>query len=608
MDLIEKEQIVINNSPIPACVVGSSGVIKTASELMCNVFLYKDIEGANFFTLTGWKLQELNEAIDEGKEVIIGRNDKHFSLSVTQLEENREESIVFFEDVTEREVLRESLDNQRTAIIRIGIDNYEELISSVTTNSKKAVPAEIDRIVREWAEEHHTAITNTSEEDYILISSVKDVKDMVDESFSVLDKVRNIEAKIDFPISISIGVGISEESVIESKALARAAIELALGRGGDQAVVKNDSSTNFYGGTLQSMEKNNRGKSRVIAHALKRLIDDCNKVIIAGHKWPDMDSFGAALGAYRICEYLGKEVHIVLEDYNEALQVIYDHAIDTDEYSIIRNKKAMEIADENTLMFIVDNNRPTLVECPELLSVCSRKVIIDHHRVTDTPIEGATISYIESYASSTSELITEIIQYIAPKRIVTKFESEALLAGIMVDTNNYSVRSGVRTFEAAAWLKRSGADTTEVKKFFQTEITAFQAKAEAVANAEYTEQGIAYAMTESYSAEASIINAQVADELLSVKGIKASFVIGTNDEPRTIISARSLGDINVQTIMEKFGGGGHLTTAAAQLDGISPEEALEKIKTIVNQILEKEKEEDEVNVNVAGADEYITEI
>lgn len=599
MELIEQEKFIIDHIPAPACVVGSAGNLKYANELMSEVFLYKDIEGSNFFTLTGCKVMDIIETINGGEEVIIGRNDKYFSLSVEQIDEEREEAIVFFDDVTERENLREKLNDQRTAIIRIDIDNYEELISSVTTNSKKAVPAEIDRIVREWAEENHTAITNTSEEDYILISSVKDVSAMIEDSFSVLDKVRNIEAKIDFPISISIGVGISEVSVIESKALARAAIELALGRGGDQAVVKNDSSTKFYGGTLQSIEKNNRGKSRVIAHALKRLIDDSERVIIAGHKWPDMDSFGAALGAYRICEYLGKEVHIVLEDYNEALQVIYDHAIETDEYSIIRCKKAMEIADENTLLFIVDNNRPTLVECPELLSVCSRKVVIDHHRITDTPIEGATISYIESYASSTSELITEIIQYIAPKRIATKFESEALLAGIMVDTNNYSVRSGVRTFEAAAWLKRAGADTTEVKKFFQTEITAFQAKAEAVANAEYTEDGIAYAMTESYSAEATIINAQVADELLCVKGIKASFVIGTNDEPRTIISARSLGDINVQTIMEKFGGGGHLTTAAAQLDGISPEEALEKLKNIVNQILEKKKEEEVVVEKIA---------
>lgn len=593
MNSTEAENLIVHNIPIPACVVNSSGNIELANDLMSEVFLYKDIEGANFFTLTGKKISEVVLREEDDDEIIIGRNERHFALANMTVDEKSDRTVILFENVTEREELKKKLNNDKAAIILVEIDNYEELISSVTTNSKKAVPAEIDRIVRKWAGENHSAITSISEEDYIVISTQGDVNAMVEDSFSVLDSVRGIEAKIDFPISISIGIGMSEESMIESKSLAKAALDLALGRGGDQAVVKTDSKTKFYGGTLQSMEKNNRGKARVIAHALRRLVDDSKRVIIAGHRWPDMDSFGAALGAYRICEYLGKEVHVVVEDYNDALQVIYDHAVDTGEYSIVRNRRALELADKDTLLFIVDNNRPTLVECPELLDVCQRKVIIDHHRTTETPIEGATISYIESYASSTSELMTEIIQYIAPKRIVSKFESEALLAGIMVDTNNYSVRSGVRTFEAAAWLKRSGADAAEVKRFFQTEITAFQAKAEAVANAKYTDDGIAYAMTEGYSAEANIINAQVADELLSVKGIKASFVIGTNDEPRTIISARSLGEINVQTIMEKFGGGGHLTTAAAQVDDLSPDEALEKLKNIIKQIMDKDKEKEE---------------
>ena len=577
--------------PLPACIVGENGNILKANELMTEVFLYKDIEGANFFTLTGKKLSEMT-GVENDDEVIIGRNDKYFSL-ISKVNEEIGFGVVsvFFIDVTERETALRRMEEERPSIILLEIDNYDELMSSVTSDSKKAVPAEVDKLVRKWASENNADITGISEEDYIIIVSTKDVNAMIEDSFSILDHVRNIDAKIDFPVSISIGVGISEQSIVESKSLATAALDLALGRGGDQAVVKTDGRTRYYGGTLQSMEKNNRGKARVIAHALKRLIEESRKVIIAGHKWPDMDSFGAALGAYRICEHLGTDAYIVIEDYNDALQVIYNHAVDTDDYSIIKGRKALEIADKDTLLIVLDNNRPTLVECPELLDICSRKVVIDHHRVTDTPIEGATIAYVESYASSTSELITEILQYISTKRIVNKFESEALLAGIMVDTNSYSVRSGVRTFEAAAWLKRAGADTAEVKRFFQTEITAFQAKAEAVANAEYTEDGIAYALTTGYSAEANIINAQVADELLTVKGIKASFVIGRDDNPRTIVSARSLGEINVQTIMERFGGGGHLSTAAAQIDDMSPEEVLEKLKKIIKNMMEREKEE-----------------
>lgn len=583
----------IEKLPIPACTVGIDGVIQFSNELMTEVFLYKDIEGANFFTLTGKKVLEVYEAKKNDEELIIGRNDKFFALTTTATEEDVEEGVitVFFTDITEREYLRRKLDAERTAVIMIEIDNLDELEAAGNAENVKTVPAQIDVILRKWANENNAAIAIVSDEDYIAITTVENVKKIAEESFSILDQVRRIEAETDFPVSISIGVGMSEISMVESKSLAKAAIELALGRGGDQAVVKDDNTTTYYGGTLQSMEKSNRGKSRVIAHALRRLIEDSSKVIVVGHRWPDMDSFGASLGAYRICEYIGKEVHIVIEDFNDALQVIYDYAIEKDAYSIIKGKRAMEIADKDTLLIVLDNNRPTLVECPQLLDVCSRRVVIDHHRVTDTPIEAPTISYVESYASSTSELIAEIMQYIAPKRFINKFEAEALLAGIMVDTNSYSVRSGVRTFEAAAWLKRGGADTAQVKRFFQTEITAFKAKAEAVASAEYSEYGIAYAIAKGYSSEATIINAQVADELLTVKGIKASFVIGCNNEPRTLISARSLGDINVQTIMEKFGGGGHLTTAAAQVDDMTPEEVLEKLKNIMRQLMEKDKEE-----------------
>ncbi len=579
----------INQFPFPACVVGTDDIIRAANSLMSEVILYDYIEGANFFTLTGVKRAELENTEEETS---IIRNEKTFAVKTIGTIKDDEDAVVFFDDITERVDISRRYEKSKATVIMVSIDNYDELISSVTSDSKRAVPTEVDRIVRKWADEYNAPILSSEEESYVILTDRSMADQIREDNFSVLDEVRQIEAKVDFPVSLSIGMGSSDMSLNETKELAEAARELALGRGGDQAVYKNDEHTYHYGGTLQSMEKNNRGKSRVIAHAIKRLIGESRNVMVMGHKWPDMDSFGSALGAYRMCEYLGKEVHLVLEDRNDALDEIYRTVEDTEEYRIIKRKKAIELADERTLLIIVDTNRPGLVECPELLDICEKKVVIDHHRLADDSITSPTIAYVESYASSASELMTEVIQHFSQKRIISKLEAEALLAGIMVDSNSYSIRSGVRTFEAAAWLKRAGADTSRVKRFFQTDILAFQAKAKAVADAEYTAQGIAFATTDCYTSDAQIINAQVADELLTVKGVRASFVIGRNDKLQTLVNARSLGQINVQVIMEKLGGGGHLTAAAAQLR-ISPEEAREEIDKMLKKIAEEEQNKDE---------------
>lgn len=569
----------IQSLPIPACTVSAEGFIKKANALMSDVILYNDIEGANFFTLTCVKRSELIESNEE-KDTIIERNGRRFSLHAIEGASEEEDVTIFFRDVTEREKYKELYEAGKPVVILVSIDNYDELLSSITTDSKRGVPAEVDRIVRKWANEYKAPILSSEEESYAILTDRETAKRIMADNFSVLDEVRQIETKIDFPVSLSIGMGMSDMSLADTHDLAEAARELALGRGGDQAVVKDDEQTHHYGGTLQSMEKNNRGRAKVIAHAIKRLIKESSKVLVMGHRWPDMDSFGSALGAYRMCEYLGKEVYLILEDYNEALEEIYKAADNTEAYRIIKHKKAVELMDDKTLVIVVDTNRPTLVECREVLDKATNKIVIDHHRLADDSIVAPTIAYVESYASSASELVSEILQHVSQKKIISKFEAEALLAGIMVDTNSYSIRSGVRTFEAAAWLKRAGADTSKVKGFFQTDIMSFQAKANAVATAEYTAKGIAFATTDCYTSDAQIINAQVADELLTVKGVKASFVFGRNDKLKTLVNARSLGGINVQVIMEKLGGGGHLTAAAAQLE-ITPEEAREEINKLL---------------------------
>jgi len=296
------------------------------------------------------------------------------------------------------------------------------------------------------------------------------------------------------------------------------------------------------------------------------------------------------IGAYKIATYMEKDVAIVIEEYNEALQAIYKQAVETDDYEIVGREKAIELCEDKTLVIVVDTHRPGMVECPEILEKADKIVVIDHHRLSDDSIDNAILSYVESYASSASELMTEIIQYTSNKKIVNKFEAEALLAGITVDTNRYSIKTGVRTFEASAWLRRVGADTTEVKRFFQSEVTSFQMRAEAVANAEYMDEGVALSISQGYSTDAQIINAQVADELLMVKGVKASFAAGKNDKGKTVISARSLGEVNVQVIMERFNGGGHLNSAGAQTD-MEPEEVIAELKKIVPEYLGTDSEE-----------------
>ena len=578
----------IRTLPIPACTVDPDGIVTGANPLMKNVFVYEDIIGYNFFTMTGFKRDQLMKANDE--EMILERNGKMFKLWINREAREDEDIVVFFDEATARESFRTKLESDRAVIVYMNIDNYDELIASAPEDLRRLIPAQIDGLLRKWGDSFKSPVISTGEDRYVMYTTSGNLNEMIKENFSVLDEVRKLETQIDFPASVSIGLGMSDISLIESTELAEAALELALGRGGDQAVVKTDDGTRYYGGTLQSLEKNNRSKPRVIAHAMKALIDDADKVFIMGHKWPDMDSFGSAIGASAICSYLGKDSYIVMDRHNEALDTIYDKVADTENYNIIKSEKALRLVTDLSLLIIVDTNRPMLVECPELVEVSKTRIIIDHHRLTDDSYQNSAVAYIESYASSASELMAELMQHFSQKRFINKLEAEAMLAGIMVDSNNFSGRSGVRTFEAASWLKRGGADTTEVKKFFQVRLEDFLSKANAIAGAEFLPDRIAYAITEGTTNNTQIINAQVADELMTVKGTKAAFVLGRNERGQTIVSARSFGEINVQTIMEKLGGGGHFTAAAALTDDPLAE-VLAHIKKIVKEYFDKEEEE-----------------
>lgn len=578
----------IKQLPFPACVVSVDGSITMANTAMKKVILFEDIVGAKFFTLTGVRRENLLNANDE--RLYIERNERTFKIRTNEDPDPDEDIIVFFDEKTEREEFRKRLVNEQAAIVFINIDNFEELMASLTEDSKRAVPSQVDGIVRRWADNYDAPVLSTGEDTYVMFSTRSKSEKMVRDNFKVLDEVRNIETQNDFPVSISIGIGMSGESMAETTDLGIAAIELALGRGGDQAVVKDEDKTFYYGGTLQAVEKSSRGKARVVAHAMKQLIKNADKVMIMGHKWPDMDVFGSAIAAYTICRHLDKDAYIVIDKHNDALDTIYRTAENTEAYNFIKSAKAISMVTEQTLLIIVDTSRPQLLESQELASACENKVIIDHHRMTEDSMKNTTLAYIESYASSASELMAELMEFFSRKRFINKFEAEAMLAGIMVDTNSFSGRTGVRTFEAAAWLKRCGADTTEVKRYFQTDQEEFKVKAYAVAHAEITEEGFAFAETRGHTGNTQIINAQVADELLMIKGVKASFVIGRNEKKQTIISARSLGEINMQQFMEKLGGGGHFTSAAAQVNA-PLKKVKEQLRQIVREYIEKKEEE-----------------
>lgn len=582
------DRIISSHIPIPMCVVSESGKIIKTNEHMGKVFLYRDIDGADFFALTGVRIKDL--VTEEDREFVIERNGRKFVL-LADKEPTGEDgmSIVFFRDVSGYEELKMRYDAERIIICRINIDNYDEFTDTVSPETGISVTGQVDKMIRKWASERDGSIEKVKDTLYSIYFHGARLEEMIKGKFAILDEVRAISTGADFPLTLSMGIGVGGKTIAETKEFAMAALDLALGRGGDQAVVKEDEDIRYFGGKTQSIDKGSKGKSRIIALALGKLVDQAHEVLIMGHRHADMDAFGAALGIYRICMTRGTQAHIVIDEVPDSLRALYDQVRATQVYDIISTDKAREIADENSLVVVVDTQRPTYIEAPDLLKKTNRIVVIDHHRRGDSYIEDATLGYIETYASSASELVTEMLEYVIPSRKnLVKLEAEALLAGIYLDTNRFAVKTGVRTFEAAAWLRRAGADTTEVKRFFQTDLDTFKVRARAIAAAEFHEGGIATSICEGNNEDMQVINAQVADELLNIGGIRASFVAGVNDRGITCISARSLGEVNVQVLVEKLGGGGHLTTAGAQCTDRTPQEMIDKIL----EQLYKEKKDD----------------
>ena len=561
------EKIITENTPLPVCVIDKDGKVTAASSRIEEVFVYDGIIDSKIYALTGIKAQTIREAAAEGRPLSLARNSRVFEVYANAAGDGEDSPMILtFVDVTGYERLKKKYEDERPVMAIVHVDNFDELTESVSEEASLTVASEIDKILRQWGEKANASVTRYKDDCYFVMMENQELEKLKENKFSILDEVRQIDTEDDFPVTISIGVGMGGKTPSENERYSVDAFDLALGRGGDQVVI-------------------------IIAHALKRLMEQSDHVIIMGHKSPDMDSFGAAVGVHRFARLCDKEAFIVIDEYNEGVADIYQAAREMDEYNFISSEKAVDMANANSLVVVVDTNRQSRVECPELLDITEKIVVIDHHRKATDFIDNAVLEYTESYASSASELVTEIIQYAGEKKTLSRFEAEALLAGITVDTNRFAVKTGVRTFEAASWLRRSGADTTEVKRFFQSDMEMFKTRAACIANAIFSDNGVAMSICPGQNINAQIVNSQVADELLTIKGIHASFVAGRDECGRTVVSARSLGKINVQTIMEEFGGGGHLTTAGAQVD-MSPEEAIEALSEKLEDIFRKELQED----------------
>ncbi|MCR5034435.1 MAG: DHH family phosphoesterase [Clostridia bacterium] len=582
------ERLLAYYSPLPMCIVNAQGKVTRASKKITEVFKYDGIIDYDIFALTGIKMPEFVEAAKSEEPLYIQRNDKTFRIGCAFLgggeedDEVREDAsiILHFTDITAYEELKERYKDDRVYMMLVNVDNFDEIISGSSDDSDSNVRVNIDKLIRSWAAGMEAMIVRYRENMYELAITHRNYEALVEDKFSILDSARQIESPTDFPVTLSIGLGVGKDSLVKLDDYAQEALDMALGRGGDQAVIKEGRSFEYYGGRTQSVEKSNKGKSRIIGHALATLMEQSSRIFIMGHKNPDMDSFGAAIGVSRLAKSVNKDAFILLGEYNETMIDMVADARKTDDYQFVTAERAMEMVEDNSLVVVVDTHRRMLVESAELIDKVERLAIIDHHRKAEDAFANPSLSYLESYASSASELVTEMLQYRLDKKSLSRFEADALMAGIMLDTNRFAVKAGVRTFEAASWLRRSGADLSRVRRYFQESPDSFINRANGIVNARILEGGIAMSICRGQSINTQIVNSQVADELLTIKGTVASFVAGRDAEGKTVVSARSLGNMNVQAIMENFGGGGHMNTAGTKTD-LPPEEILAQIEEYI---------------------------
>lgn len=497
---------------------------------------------------------------------------------------------VYLFDETEILRYRQEITDERMVAGLIYLDNYDEALESVEEVRRSLLTALIDRKINKAIGSIEGVVKKLEKDKYFFTIKQKYMEQLEEERFSILEEVKAVNIGNEMAVTLSIGIGMGGDSYSQNYDFARAAIDMALGRGGDQAVVKDGSRIQYYGGKSQQLEKATRVKARVKAHALRELVETKDRLLIMGHQMSDIDSFGAAIGIYRIAVALNKKAHIVINQVTSSVQPMMDRFLDNPEYPedlFLKGPQAAELVDNNTMLVVVDVNRPSITDAPELLKMVKTIVVLDHHRQSSEVITNAVLSYVEPYASSTCEMVAEVLQYIADGIRIKPAEADTMYAGIVIDTNNFTNQTGVRTFEAAAYLRRSGADVTRVRKLFRDDMADYKAKAYTITSAEVYRDCFSIGVCPSEGLHSpTIVGAQAANELLEIKGIKASVVL-TEYQNTIYVSARSIDEVNVQVMMEQLGGGGHRTIAGAQLKDGTIEDAKRRVKEVIDQMLQK---------------------
>jgi c-di-AMP phosphodiesterase-like protein len=578
------------NFPIPAIIITNQGdILWNNNELE---MLFKGINKQKYMETL---IKELNDEYDDrfiGIDKEINIHDKHYRLlgnlvNLRRTGKDKETVIMlYFIDRTEYYKLYRMYDDSKDCVGVIMIDNYDELVQGMIDTDRPQLIATVERRLREWFAFTGGIMTSLDRNKYLIVFEKKFIKAFADSKFEILDEIKEITLSNKIPVTLSIGIVVEEESENEKFQNALATIDIALGRGGDQAVIRKNGKYEFFGGNTKEVEKMTKVKPRVISQALKELIDESSNVIIMGHKNMDADSLGAAMGIYALAHAHKKEANVVCNG-GITIEELCNKINSSEEYEgvLVGGNEAASKVTENTLIVVVDTHKANYVDAEQVLAKANKVVVIDHHRRSTEAIENPVLTFHEVYASSASELVTEILQYAEEKLEITKIEAECLYAGILTDTKNFTQKTGVRTFEAAAYLKKTGIDVAAINKYFQNDVDTYVAIADVIRNSEIIYDTIAIAICPTGIENQIQITAQAADELLNLNGIETSFVLSKVDN-KVYISGRSTGDLNVQVVLEKLGGGGHMMIAGAQIENVEVETAK---KMLIDAIEETKK-------------------
>lgn len=574
----------INKFPIGIIVIDKDKNIEWANNFIYKNIKVEEIKGLNILELMPEisELFELETPVDNQFEIF----GKYYKVNY-----QKDSGYIYFFDITESKVVMQRFRDTRPIILNLSLDNYEDVYDSLDDEVASRLDATIVITLTDWAKKNSIYLKRIDEDRFIGLLNVKDLKKIEKEKFQILDTIRNLKEEFDAPITLSIGVGMGTDFLPELGELAKSSLDLALGRGGDQVAMKDvDGTIRFYGGKTNPQEKRTRIKARVVSNALADIVSDSDKIIVMGHKRPDFDAVGACVGIYTFSKIVGKECYIILNDSDrdETIQKVMFEIDNSDEQLarvFVDSDEAWELMTPQTTLIVVDTSDASRVIDVAILSKANRKVIIDHHRRGEDIITNPLLTYIEPYASSASELIAELIEYQTKLEKITPVAATIMLGGIVVDTQNFSIRTGSRTFDAAAYLRSNGADPTKVKTILKEPFENFMNRVEIINNSIQKSPEIIMAKAPEDKYYTNVMLAQSADLLLTLKGIECSFSIGYLEEGKVGISARSLGNINVQLIMEELGGGGHLANAATQIEGINLDEALDRLNDAIDKIL-----------------------